>query len=199
MLDDEAFRRTMRFGIEKFELDQQGWSFVAVKAPFDQVAKALRARKDVSCYRENVGASKLEEEARAPVSQGKRHVFLVRFPPSEWSVLIQTIHWVEMADFVLGEELAGDLSKRLKCTAMAAGDSDAGGSGATVYKSGKKTGAFSTEEDGEQFDALFYKEGIFLPESFIAEVKKQPQLMVRDPAAVERVDYMQIALPESDE
>lgn len=199
VLDDNAFRRAMRFGIENFVLNQQGWSFVAFKAPFDNVAKALRARKDVSSYRENVGASKLEEEACAPASEGKRHVFLVRIPPSEWSILIQTIHWVEIADFVLGEELAKDLSKRLKCTAIAAGDSDAGGSGATVYKSGKKAGAFSTEEVWEQFYALFYREAIFLPESFIAEAKKQPRLMVSDPAVVDRVDYMQIALPETDE
>jgi hypothetical protein len=199
VLDNDAFRRTMRFGIENFVRDRQGWSFVAFKAPFDNVAKAVRARKDVSSYRENVGASKLEEEACTPARAGKRHVFLVRFPPSEWSILIQTIHWVEMADFVLGEELAKDLSKRLKCMAIAAGDSDAGGSGATVYKSGKKTGAFSTEEDWEQFYALFYWEGIFLPESFIAEAKKQSRLMVSDPSAVERVDYMQIALPEIDE
>jgi hypothetical protein len=199
VLDDDAFRSAMRFGIENFVRDRQGWSFVAFKAPFDNVAKAVRAHKDVSSYRENVGASKLEEEACIPAGEGKRHVFLVRFPPSEWSILIQTIHWVEMADFVLGEELAKDLSKRLKVMAIAAGDSDAGGSGAIVYKSGTKTGAFSTEEDWEQFYALFYREGIFLPESFIAEAKKQPRFMVSDPAAVERVDYMQIALPKTDE
>jgi hypothetical protein len=199
VLDDKAFRRAMRFGIESFVLDQQGWSFVAFKAPFDNVAEALRARKDVSSYQENVGASELEKEACAPASEGRRHVFLMRMPPSGWSILIQTIHWVEIADFVLGEELAKDLSKRLKCTAIAAGDTDAGGSGATVYKNGKTAGAFSTEEDWEQFYALFYTEGIFLPESFIAKAKKQPRLMVRDPAAVDRVDYMQIALPETDE
>jgi hypothetical protein len=199
VLDDSAFRRTMRFGIENFVRDRQGWSFVAFKAPLHSVAKTLRARKDVSSYQENVGASKLEEEACAPAGEGKRHVFLVRFPSSEWSILIQTIHWVEIADFVLGEELAKDLSKRLKCTAIAAGDSDVGGSGASVYKGGKKTDAFSTEEDWEQFYALFYKDAIFLPESFIAEVKKQPRLMVSDPTAVDRVDYMQIVLPETDE
>jgi len=199
VLDDNAFRRAMQFGIENFVLDQQGWSFVAFKAPFDSVAEALRARKDVSSYRENVGASKPEKGACAPISEGKRHVFLVRLPPSEWSILIQTIHWVEIADFVLGEELAKDLSKRLKCTAIAAGDSDAGGSGATVYKTGKKAGACSTEEDWAQFYALFYREAIFLPETFIAEAKEQPRLMLSDPAAVDRVDYMQIALPETGE
>lgn len=199
VLDDNAFRRVMRFGIENFVSNQQGWSFVAFKAPFDNVARVLRARKDVSSYRENVGASKLEKEARAPASEGKRHVFLVRFASSEWSILIQTIHWVEIADFVLGEELAKDLSKRLKCTAIAAGDTDAGGSGATIYRSGKKAGSFSTEEDWEQFYALFYRETIFLPEAFIAEAKKQPRLMMSDPTAVDRVDYMQIALPEADE
>ncbi len=199
VLDDDAFRRAMQFGIESFVLDQEGWSFVAFKAPFEDVSKALRARKEVSSYQENVGASKLKKEAYGPVSVGKRHVFLARLPPSEWSILIQTIHWVEIADFVLGEELAKDLSKRLNCTAIAAADSDAGGSGATVYKSGKKAGAFSTEEEEwEKFYALFYAEGIFLPESFIAEADNQIRLMVRDPAAVERVDYMQIAIRETD-
>jgi hypothetical protein len=198
VLDDDAFRRTMRLGIEKFAQDKQGWSFVAFKAPFESVAKALRGRKDVSNYRENVGASTLDTVgAWEPDSEDKRHVFLTRFRQSDWTILLQTIHWIEMADFALGSDLGEDVSKRLKCMAIVAADSDAGGSAAAVYTNGKKGEDFSTEKSSEEFYALFYTEGIFLPESFIAANKKQARLHLRDPASAERIDYMQVALPET--
>jgi hypothetical protein len=196
VLDDETFRKYMQYGIERFVLNQQGWSFTAFKAPIDAVAGALRKRKDVTKYREKVQAVKLKEEAEAKVENSKRYVFLVQFGGSEWCVMIQTVHWIEMGDIALGLVLAKELSKELKTEAITTFDDDVSGSAAAIFKNGKQVKVMRDDNDWGEFYALFYEEGIFLPESFIANEKGKATLMLSDPGAVVRVDGMEIKLPK---
>ena len=54
------------------------------------------------------------------------------------------------------------------------------------------------EDDWGEFYGLFYEEGIFLPESFIASEKGKATLMMSDPDAAVRVDGMEIKLPKGE-
>ena len=158
VLDNEAFRRYMRHGIERFVLNQQGWTFIAVKAAPDEVARVLKAREDVTRYRRETGASKLKKGAQAAIENGKRHIFLVHFNGTEWSVIIQTVHWIEASDIKLALALAGDLSRELKTRALAAFDDDFSGAAVVIFKSGKQSHVLRDEDDWTELYGFFYEE-----------------------------------------
>src|SRR5260370_41005901 len=48
--DDEALARMMQLGVESFVNNQQGYSFLAVRAPIQQGAQKLKARPGVAEY-----------------------------------------------------------------------------------------------------------------------------------------------------
>jgi hypothetical protein len=192
---DAAFERLMQFGIERFAYGQQGWSFVAFKAPIDAVAEAMRKRKDVSDYRKDVGAIKSKTGTPAAFESEKRHLFVVRFPENDWTVVIISVHWFTEIESKIGMDLAEGLSKTLSCRAIAGMDHDTCGSWAVVFEKGKKTAGFSTEEDLPQFYALYYREALFLPQCFPAKGKDGASLMSDDPDAFERVDHLLIEAP----
>ena len=198
VLDDDAFRKYMRYGIEQFVLNQQGWSFIAFKAPIDAVANSLRKRKDVLEYQENVGAMKLAKNAEVKIENGKRHMFVVRFGGSEWCVIIQTVHWIEMEDIKLSLSLAKEVSAVLTSEAIAAFDDDVSGAAAVVFKNGKESKTLRDEDAWEEFYCLFYEQEIFLPESFIANEEGKAKLMLGGPPAERRVDAMEIRLPKGE-
>jgi hypothetical protein len=194
ILDTPAFRKTMQFGIERFVLNRQGWSFVAIKASIESVAKVLLAKQEVTHYEENVGAKKLRNDATIAMAQGKRHLFLVKFRVSEWTVIIQTVHWIAAEDPHLATEFANDLSRKLKNTAIAAWDDDFSGSVAIVFNAGKRDAEISTEEDYVKYFARFYSEGIYIPEAFIADDCEYAHLLLTNLSALERADYAEISL-----
>src|SRR5436305_39108 len=80
VVDDASFRGLMRFGIESFVYNQQGWSFTAINAPIEKVADALRSRKGLLNYTENVKTEKMKKNADVnfqPESD-KRHMFAIK-------------------------------------------------------------------------------------------------------------------------
>src|SRR5689334_2273791 len=52
--DDEALARVMRLGVEPFVYNQQGYSFVVVRASIEAVAEKLKKRPGVVEYEERV-------------------------------------------------------------------------------------------------------------------------------------------------
>ena len=52
--DDDALARVMRLGVESFVYNRQGYSFMAVRAPIQQVAQKLKGRPGVAKYEEGV-------------------------------------------------------------------------------------------------------------------------------------------------
>lgn len=196
VLDDEAFRRTMRFGIERFVYGQEAWSFVAIRAPLEDVAKSLKARPDVRAYEVNVAVGDLEEGAGVQPDPANRHAFLVKHKDSAWPLLIQTVNWIESSDMVIAVLLAADLSAALKTTAVAVWDDDFAGSTAVVCEKGEKKQVLDDESEGAGFYGFFYENEIAMPECFISTDGSNAQLFVADPGEIERADHVVIAIPD---
>lgn len=196
--DDETLERVMGFGIEKFVGNQQGWSFMAVKAPMEEVAAALGRRAGVIARTENVKPLKMKKDLSIQPVEEKRDAFLVKFKKSEWPVLIQTVHWFKSCDAVMATALAGALSKELKTMAVAAWDDDFSGSTMMVCEKGARTRTISDEvDDWEAMYLLCYEQGIHVPHCFIDNEDGKAALHVTTPSEVERVDHVVLAVPEA--
>ena len=197
VVDDLVFREMLQKGIESFIYNQQGWSFTAVNAPIEKVAGVLKSRKGVVKYIENVKPVKMRDDAGVELEpeSGKRHTFLLKLHSSEWTVVVQTVHWIEQCDMLIGLLLAAELSKILKITAIAAWDDDFSGSKAVVCRNGKKQEVVTDGENWAEFYSFFYEQGISLPETFISVDQDKADLLVSDPGLIERADYMAISIP----
>lgn len=189
----------MSNGITAFVRNQQGWSFVAVRAPIERVAEALAGRAGVLRHAPDVRPQAMQEDAGIQGEHERRHAFLVKMRGSEWAVLVLTVHWFQNADALFATLLAADLSETLATRAVAAWDDDFSGSTAIVCDNGRKSAACNDEEDSDAFDALFDEGGISLPECFIstegAKSGDEARLLVADPSAVERADAFLLAVP----
>ena len=197
VVDDMAFQQVMQFGIESFVYNQQGWSFTAVKAPVAKVAEYLKNRKGVLNQVENVKVAKLKKNADVGFQpeDDKRHIFVIKTRVSDWTVILQTIHWIKQTDMLIGLMLAAELSKVFKTTAVAAWDDDFSGSTAVLCENGKKVGVLADEEDWANLYLHFYEQGILVPESFISISAGKADLLVADPEIIERADYLVISIP----
>ncbi len=197
--DDDALARMMQLGVESFVNNQQGYSFLAVRAPIQQVAQKLKARPGVAKYEENIKPLKMKEDAGVQPDEKVRQTFLVQMRDTpEWSVLIQTVHWFHSCDSVMGTVLACALSKEFQTLAVAAWDDDFSGSTLIVCEKGNQKAVVSDEdeEDGwEGFHEFFYEQGIYLPEAFIGTGKGRATLYVADPAKVQRADHVVLKVP----
>jgi hypothetical protein len=197
--DDELLARVMRLGVEQFVLNQQGYSFMAVRAPVQEVAPKLKARPGVVKYQEGVKVAKMKEGVGVQADEKVRQSFLVQIRDApEWAVLIQTVHWSHSCDSIMGTALACALSKELQTLAAAAWDDDFSGSSLIVCENGQQKSAISDEdeEDGwEGFHEFFYERGIYLPESFIGTGRGNATLYVADPSKVQRADHVILKVP----
>ncbi len=197
--DDEALERVMRLGVESFVHNQQGYSFMAVRAPIQQVAQKLKGRPGVAKYEEGVKPLKMKKDVGVQPDEKVRQTFLVQIRDiPEWSVLIQTVHWFHSCDSVMGTALACALSKELKTLAAAAWDDDFSGSSLIICEKGNQQASISDEdeEDGwAGFYEFFYEHGIYLPELFIGTGKGEATLYAADPAKVQRADLVTLKVP----
>ncbi|HEY2587450.1 MAG TPA: hypothetical protein VGI81_17020 [Tepidisphaeraceae bacterium] len=192
----------MSNGITTFAQNQQGWSFVAVRAPVERVAEALAGRAGVVRHERDVRPEPMEEEAGIRVEHERRHAFLLQMKVSDWAALVLTVHWFQNSDALFATLLAADLSEALCTKAVAAWDDDFSGATAIVCDKGRKSAAVSDEEDTDAFDALFDDEGLSLPECFISAKDDKgggddARLLVADPSEVERADYFLLTVPEA--
>jgi hypothetical protein len=196
--DDEALARLLRLGVESFVYNQQGYSFLVVRAPIEQVAAKLKARPRVAQYEENVPVGKMRDGVGVEPNETVRHTFLVQLRETpEWTVLIQTVHWFFSCDSVMGTALACALSKELQTLAAAAWDDDFSGSSLVICENGIEKQTVSDEEDGwEGFYEFFYEHGIYLPELFISVADGNAALYVGDPAEIQRADYVVLKVPQ---
>jgi hypothetical protein len=195
VIEDDTFQQVMQYGIEGFVYNQQGWSFTAVNAPIEKVASLLKGRIGVLKYKEKIKPQKLGSEGAMTPEADKRHIFLVKMRNSEWSILIQTVHWIQSCDMIIGLLLAAELSAALRTTAVAAWDDDFSGSTMVVCENGKKTNVLGDGDDWAEFYQFFYEQGIAVPESFVATTKNSADLLVAKPSEVERADHLLIAIP----
>jgi hypothetical protein len=199
--DDDALARIMRLGVESFVYDQQGYSFMAVRAPIHEVAPHLRARPGVVNYDEGVKPRKLKKDLRVEPDFDVRHTFLVQMRGApDWSVLLQTVHWFHSCDAMMGTALACVLSKEFQTLAAAAWDDDFSGSSLLVCEKGGLAAEVSDAEEGEGwpgFFGWFYEQGVYLPQSFIDVRGGNASLYVADPAEVQRADHVVLKLPRA--
>lgn len=195
VLDNAAFRNLMQYGIESFVYNQQGWSFTVIKAPIERVAAILKSRKGVLHYVENVKVGKLGGDAEIDGESHRRHLFLLKTDISDWTVIIQTAHWIQQCDMLIGLLLAAEFSSLLKTLAITAWNDDFSGSTAVVCKNGKKVAELTDEQDWREFYLFFYEQGIFVPGSFISTRAGSARLLVADPSKVGRADSFVIAIP----
>ncbi len=197
--DDGALARVSELGVEKFVQDQQGYSFMVVLAPIEDVAKRFQARPGVANYKEGVKPSRMKEDVQIQPDEKLRQTFLLQMRDAPaWSVLIQTIHWFHSCDAIMVTALASALSRELQTVAAAAWDDDFSGSSLIVCEKGKQKEAISDEgeEDGwAGFYQFFYEQGISLPKSFIGTENKHATLYVEDPAGVLRADEVALKVP----
>src|SRR4051812_8870572 len=164
--DDAALRRVLGLGIERFVFNQEAWSFTAVRAPIDAVAARLASRRGGLRHDPDRKGGRMRGDARVRAAPDRRHVFLVRPRGADASVIVQTVHWIQQADMLIGGLLAAELSEALETRAVAAWDDDFAGSTALVCENGRKA-AVLTDEDWVAFYRFFYDEGIAVPPCFI--------------------------------
>lgn len=200
--DDEALARVMQLGIEPFVQDQQGYSYLVVRAPIESVAKALKSRKSVAKYEPNVKPLKMKHDIGVQPDEKRRHTFLLQMRNTpDWCALIQTVHWFQSCDAVMVTALASALSKELKTIAAASWDDDFSGSSLIICENGKQKESIS-EEGGDEEDGwvdsyeFFYEQGIYLPQCFIEVDKGASNLYVADPKQVERADRVELKVPK---
>lgn len=199
--DDEALARMLTLGAERFVYNQQGYSFMVVRAPLEAVAKALRTQPGVAKYNEKIKAEKMQEDVGIEAAEGIRHTFLLQMRESpDWTVLVQTVHWFQSCDAVMVTALAAALSKSLNTIAAGAWDDDFSGSSMVIYEKGKQQRLISDESEDvgwEEYYLFFYEEGIVVPEAFIgAKGKAGATLHLAEPNAVDRADYALLSVPE---
>jgi len=196
--DDDALARLAGLGVEAFVQDQQGYSFMVVRAPIEQVAKKLKARPGVAKYEESVKPLRMKDNAGVQPDEKIRQTFLQLCASPEWCVLLQTVHWFHSYDAIMVTALACALSKELETLAAAAWDDDFSGSSLVVCENGKQKEAVSDEDEEDGwvgFYEFFYEQGISLPKSFIGTGKGRATLYVADPAQLLRVDHIALKVP----
>lgn len=199
--DDDALARIIRLGVESFVCNQQGYSFMAVRAPLHEVAPHLRARPGVASYDEGVKPQKLKKDLGVEPDFEVRHTFLVQMRETpDWSVLIQTVHCFHSCDALMGTALACVLSKEFQTLAAAAWDDDFSGPHLLVCDKGALAAEVSDADEGEDWPGFFgwvYEQGVYLPASFIGVLGGKASLYVADPAEVQRADHVALKIPGS--
>lgn len=197
--DDDALARLDASGVETFVQDQQGYSFMVVRAPIEEVAKKLKARPGIAKYEDGIKPLRMKAGVDIQPDEKTRQTFLLQMRSApEWSVLVQTVHWFQNCDATMVTALACALSKDLRTLAAAAWDDDFSGSSLIICEKGKqkKTISDETEEDGwVGFYEFFYENGIFIPETFIGIDGSPARLYLADPAAVQRADRITFKVP----
>lgn len=204
-------------GVEAFAQNQQGYSFVVVRAPIEDVAKKLKARpgvakyeesarprrlKDYAKYEERAKPRRMKDDAEVQPDEQVRQTFLLQMRDTpQWSVLIQTIHWFHSCDAIMVTALASALSKDCATLAAAAWDDDFSGSSLLVCEKGKQVKAISDGDDEDEEEGwagyyeFFYEHGISLPKLFIGTANGRATLYVADPAKVRRADHIALKVP----
>ena len=197
--DDDALASLAGLGVETFVQNQQGYSFVVVRAPIEDVAKKLKERPGVANYEENVKALRMKDDVGIQPDEKVRQTFLLQMRATpDWSVLVQTVHWFHSCDSIMVTALACALSKELKTLAAAAWDDDFSGSSLVICEKGKQKKAVSDEDEEDGwvgFYEFFYEYGIFVPQSFIGTEDGRTTLYVADPAKVQRADQIALRVP----
>lgn len=203
--DDDALARVVQSGVESFVQNQQGYSFMVVRAPIETVGEKLKARKSVAKYEPNIKPLKMKHDIGVQPDEKRRHTFLVQIRNApDWTALIQTVHWFHSCDAIMVTALASALSKELKTLAAAAWDDDFSGSSLIICENGQQKGAISEEDEGGDekedswagFYEFFYENGIALPQSFIEVEKSTSNLYVADPKQVLRADRVELKVPK---
>ena len=203
--DDDALARVMQSGVESFVQNQQGYSFMVVRAPIESVGEKLKARKSVAKHEPNIKPLKMKHDIGVQPDEKRRHTFLVKMKNAPaWTALIQTVHWFHSCDAIMVTAIASALSKELKTLAAAAWDDDFSGSSLIICENGQQKGAISEEDEGGDdeedswagFYEFFYENGISLPESFIEVNKGAANLYVADPKQVLRADRVELKVPK---
>jgi hypothetical protein len=197
--DDDALEQLAELGVETFVQNQQGYSFMVVRAPIEDVAKKLKARPCVANYEEKVKTLRMKDDVGVQPDEKVRQTFLLQMRATpDWSVLLQTVHWFHSCDSIMVTALACALSKELKTLAAAAWDDDFSGSSLVVCEKGKQKEAVSDEDEEDGwvgFYEFFYEHGIFVPKSFIGTEDGRASLYVADPVKVQRVDQIALKVP----
>jgi hypothetical protein len=197
--DDDALAKVLQSGIESFVQDQQGYSFMVVRAPIEKVGEKLKTRKSVAKYEPNIKPLKMRQDIGAQPDEKRRHTFLVQMKGApDWTALIQTVHWFYSCDAIMVTALAAAMSKEFKTLAASSWDDDFSGSSLIICENGEQKAAISDEdEDGSAgYYDFFYENGISLAESFIEVDKSTSNLYVADPKQVLRADHVELKVPK---
>lgn len=200
--DDDALAKVIQSGVESFVQNQQGYSFMIVRAPIETVAEKLKARKSVAKHQSNIKPLKMQHDISVHPDERRRHTFLLQMKNApDWTALIETVHWFHSCDAVMVTALAAALSKELKTLAAAAWDDDFSGSSLVICENGQQKGSVSDEESDEEdgwaaFYEFFYENGICLPHCFIGVENADANLYVADPKQVLRADHVELKVPK---
>ncbi len=189
---DDAFRNCMQYGIESFVANQQGWNFTAIRAPIAEVATRLKRKnkKAIVAYQEGVRPARLKKDATFNLQEGQWDFFVVHLLKSDWTLIVESVHWFDPAIAAIGEGFAADLSKELTTLALHAWDDDFSGDMAYVFE-GEEKSTLWTDQDWVEFYTYFYEQRIYLPQLFISyDEEDQAVLMLPDPSHVERADHL---------
>ena len=82
--DDDALERLAILGAETFVQNQQGYSFMVVRAPIQDVAEKLKARPGVAKYEESVKALPMNDDVVIQPNAKVRQTFLLQMRCGVW-------------------------------------------------------------------------------------------------------------------
>lgn len=197
MLEDgPALARVLGFGVEDFAYNTQGWCFFAVDAPIDRVAAALAAHRAVERYTPSVALGADAEDLEVQGSVERRDAFVLHVATSAWTVVVQTVHWIQGSDPLLALYLAAELSESLGTRAVAMWDDDFSGAHPVQVERGQRTSYVGDESNSwEDVAVAIYRLGLRVPKCFIASDGASATLHVADPAEVTRADHAVLRVP----
>ncbi len=196
VVDDEALQRVLQLGIEPLVYEQQGWSFVAVEAPIDDVLAVVRDVLEPVEVRRDVKVHRMGKGHGGPPPADVRPLYLVKARASGWAVLVIRVHWYTPADYDLAGKVAREASKRLKTRAITAFYDDVSDSFAQEWQGGKPVEEWSSYDGYLGFYLKFYELGIAAPSSWASCIDGEYAFMSETPKAIERVDF--VGIPEGE-
>jgi hypothetical protein len=172
---------------------QPEWSLFAVRAPIQDVSSAFsKYRKAKATFSDVV-----QEPAGTEGDELAPLVAIVQVRDSPWTVVFRSLLWLRSSHLEEVPKEAKELSARLKTrTITFFGEDTSSAMGYEIFEDGKSVAKEEWEGGDEEADAVFTKQGIYLPSCYPKAEGKKKWLAVDKKSAdmIERADLVDLGL-----
>jgi hypothetical protein len=170
---------------------QPEWSLFAVKAPIEEVSSAFadlrKAKSRVTNVPRELVAAEGDELAQLAT--------VVQVKDNPWTVVFRSLLWLDSSHLEEVPNEAQQLSARLKTRAVTfMGEDTSGAMGYEIFENGKSKAKEEWEDGDDDADAIFRREGIYLPSCYPREEGEKKWLAVdkKSASAIARADLIDL-------